>query len=105
LGNLDMTVFLRAVISTLTAQLHAIPDGSFETELPEFDMFLLDEIESLRHDIASSPYRASLTTEWEELRRVGQRWHWDITGLSQTDVEEDEESDEEGEYAPVVVDM
>ena len=102
--QVDLAKLVRELISTLSAQLQSIPDGSFETELPELDLFFLDEIESLKHNLSSSPLCPNVSIQWKELQKVGQRWNWRIIDLTPL-VVVDDESDEEGEYAPVIVDM
>jgi len=105
-SSVDVPRLYAEFVSTLAAQLRALPNGVFETELPEFDLFFLDEIESLRQNLASAPWRKQVEQPWRELRKVGQTWNWRLEdiGPEVISTEEDEE-DEEGEYAPVVVDM
>jgi A1 cistron-splicing factor AAR2 len=94
------------VVVTIAAQIQSIPSGSFETELPEFDLFYLDEIESLRANLASAPWREQVIAQWKRLQAAGKTWRWDIDGLeASTRPDESDEEDEEGEYAPVVVEL
>jgi A1 cistron-splicing factor AAR2 len=105
-SSVDVAKLYSGLVSTLAAQLQALPAGVFETELPEFDLFFLDEIESLRYNLASVPWSSQLMGPWQVLHNVGQTWKWNISDLqAQVPLAEEEESDEEGEYAPVVVEM
>lgn len=94
------------VIQALSAQLSVIPDGSFETELPELDLFFLDEIERLRHNLIGSNPTPGLIQAWQGLQTVTKKWGWELESLEAEPIgAEIEESDEEGEYAPQVVEM
>lgn len=103
----DLAKVYGGLITTLAVQLKALPAGVFETELPEFDLFFLDEIESLRQNLGAAPWSVQLTLQWQELRKAGRTWNWDLGDLEThtAHVNEEEESDEEGEYAPVIVEM
>lgn len=102
----DVLRLFQAVVVVLAAQIATIPSGSFETELPEFDLFYLDEIESLRQNLSFAPWRDQMLTSWKRLQSAGKTWRWAIEDIATPaqNAESDEE-DEEGEYAPVVVDM
>ena len=99
-----------ALIDTLAAQLTALPDSAFETELPEMDLFYLDEIEVLRTNLAAAhggwttSEQAGLDRAWSQLRAVArEKFGWQVGALSYPiELEEDEEY-EQGEYAPVIV--
>ena len=99
-----------ALIDTLAAQLTALPDSAFETELPEMDLFYLDEIEVLRTNFAAAhggwttSEQAGLDRAWSKLRAVArEKFGWQVGALSYPiELEEDEEY-EQGEYAPVIV--
>ncbi|WWD17185.1 hypothetical protein CI109_101623 [Kwoniella shandongensis] len=118
-----------SLLHTLSAELEALPANSFEGELPEMDLFYLDQIESLRKNLAGAMWQSSssgsagagagaggetgwkegdrevLKSNWNRLRDVGwKKWNWDIDEITHI-VEDDEEEEEEGEYAPVVVEM
>lgn len=102
----DISGLFRAVVVAIAAQIQSIPSGSFETELPEFDLFYLDEIESLRENLSSTPWRDQVSASWKRLQSAGKTWRWDIDNLdSPGPVDGSDEEDEEGEYAPVVVDL
>lgn len=101
----SVQVVYKAFVDALAGQLSAIPDGSFETELPELDLFFLDEIESLRQNIEGSLISTALKTSWKGLRQAGKKWRWQLDTLQARPVTEEEESDEEGEYAPQVVEI
>ena len=98
------------MLGALSAQLAALPDGVFETELPEMDLFYLDELGYLREHLRdamselSDTDRNSIESAWRRLQRVAQRWDWRVPDLRsmETTGEEDDET-EEGEYAPVIV--
>lgn len=102
-----------SLIETLKAQLVALPEGVFDTELPELDAYFMDELENLRLNISGAssrwagPMRQKVETAWEDLQsKCKARWGWTIGSLSEARLQSDEESDEEeGEYAPVIVDM
>jgi A1 cistron-splicing factor AAR2 len=94
--------------------LEALPKNAFDLELPEMDVFYLDEIEQLRIGLASLGGEAEkgkdgLGKAWDALRKAGKGWGWDIGQLKPVGVagaamnDGDDESDEEGEYAPQIV--
>lgn len=107
----------KELLKTLRVEIEALPDGVFDTELPEMDVFYLDQLENLRRNLAfaiwgeveegtacTEPERQSFKSLWNALRdSAWKKWKWDIDELGHRVDEEDE--DEEGEYAPVVVDM
>jgi hypothetical protein len=82
-------------------------------ELPEMDLFYLEEIEQLRIGLSqcgilghpgTGEKRNGLVKAWEALQKAGKGWGWQIEPLGGGHQgEEDDESDEEGEYAPQVV--
>ncbi|KAK8864508.1 hypothetical protein IAR55_001758 [Kwoniella newhampshirensis] len=101
-----------SLLHTLAAQLDALPEGSFETELPELDSFFLEQIESLRKNLGTAMWGSSgwkeadreiIKAGWNKLRDTAwNKWRWDIDELGHI-VEEDDGEEEEGEYAPIVV--
>ncbi|ODN81987.1 hypothetical protein L202_02316 [Cryptococcus amylolentus CBS 6039] len=115
----------QTLVDTLVSQLGALPEQVFESELPEMDVFFLDQIEALRQNLgaalwATSPSglqvgveegaqwseeeRQDMNARWNRLRDVAwRRWRWDVDELGHRVEEEDE--DEDGEYAPMVVEM
>ncbi|WVQ72384.1 hypothetical protein IAR50_001936 [Cryptococcus sp. DSM 104548] len=115
----------KVLVDTISSQLSALPEKVFEGELPEMDLFFLDQIEALRQNLGAALWatapsgllvsiedgaqwseeeRQDLKGRWNRLRDVAwKRWKWDVDELGHRVEEEDEE--EEGEYAPVVVDM
>ena len=109
--------WLVKLLETLAAHLAALPDGVFETELPEMDTYYLGELENLRMNIAASLARPaghciwkdaeqirSVMDAWESLRVAARRWGWALGAPNPTMVDVEDEDEEEGEYAPVVVD-
>ena len=111
-------------LHSLSAQIAALPDGVFDTELPEMDVWLLGEIGAMRSSIRDAfampgsmwrgegekgrLRREELEKAWGGLVRSGQRFGWELELLDLHNASvtvPDEESEEEGEYAPVVVDM
>ena len=121
-----------SLIQTLSAQLVALPEGVFDTELPELDVWLIGEIDSLRSNlrgaVQASAVRAAegasvwagegdkavqarreLEEAWTGLVQAVNRFKWDIEPLQLHNVAvqdtDEEDSEEEGEYAPVVVDI
>jgi A1 cistron-splicing factor AAR2 len=109
-------------IQVVTAQLAALPEGVFDTELPELDIWLLGELDALRNNLREAvrpgvasawsgegnkglQARSDVETAWDDLIKAGQRFRWELEPLCLRDTNCDEESEEEGEYAPVVVDM
>ncbi|OXG24816.1 A1 cistron-splicing factor AAR2 [Cryptococcus neoformans Tu401-1] len=112
-----MKILYKELLKSLRVEIEALPDGVFDTELPEMDVFYLDQLESLRRNLASAIWgeveegtawtdleRQSFKSLWNALRdSAWKKWMWDIDELSHRVDEEDE--DEEGEYAPVVVEM
>jgi A1 cistron-splicing factor AAR2 len=108
-------------IAALTAQLHALPDGVFDTELPELDVWFNEELEALRGNIsramgeaeglwADGEARKELRVGWEEMKSVARRqFGWEVGELQSLaqlfDGVGEEDEDEDGEYAPVVVDV
>lgn len=100
-----------SLLRTLAAQLQALPSEAFTTELPELDVFYLDQLDSLRHNLVKAQSTWDSKTQndvryaWEELSDVARKkYRWSI-GLLEDDNNVSDEEDEEGEYAPVVVDM
>ncbi|KAL7421629.1 hypothetical protein Q5752_003398 [Cryptotrichosporon argae] len=99
-----------ALIHTLAAQLLALPDNVFDADLPEMDVFCLGEIAQLGRNVgaALAARRAAwgdvageVERAWAALQRAGRRWGWAIDDLGAAGGADD--SDEEGEYAPIVV--
>ena len=71
------------------------------------DLFFVDEIESLRINLATllvESSHAKFETAWKGLQSAGQRWSWIIQDLDAVVDSDEEEEDELGEYAPVIVD-
>ena len=104
-----------SLLHTLATQLGALPKNAFDMELPEMDLFYLEEIEQLRIGLAnlaegSGKEVEKLEQAWHALKTAAKAWGWDIgdlrstSGQSRDGHEMDEvESEEEGEYAPQIV--
>lgn len=102
-----------SLIYTLAVQLGALPKNAFDMELPEMDLFYLEEIEQLRTGLAnlgegSGKDGEKLIQAWQALKAAAKGWGWDIgdlkTGSGQPGEElESDDEDEEGEYAPQIV--
>ncbi|WWC89213.1 uncharacterized protein L201_004131 [Kwoniella dendrophila CBS 6074] len=117
----------KSLTETLVIQIDSIPDGTFDTELPELDSFYLDQIESLRKNLIlaikgtkdiqgwNEAVANDMRKSWKGLKIIASKWGWEINDLitsnsdnaynGQEDEEESEESEEEGEYAPVIVEL
>jgi hypothetical protein len=75
------------------------------------DVYYLEEIEQLRIGLSGSGVIdkkikevAGLMKAWESLRNAGKGWSWEIGPLTEGNIADGEDSeDEEGEYAPQVV--
>lgn len=80
------------------------------------DLFYLEEIEHLRIGLGAilpdtggaggANGTEGLVKAWETLRKAGKGWGWDIQvlgGDSNNEGNEGDSEDEEGEYAPQVV--
>jgi A1 cistron-splicing factor AAR2 len=107
------------LLETLSAQLAALPDGVFDTELPELDGWYLEEIDTLRTNLLlatsvqggwKKEEMTLVKTAWDNLVSIAKtKWRWDLGSLSPSvtaaEVDEEDDEDEEGEYAPVVVEM
>jgi A1 cistron-splicing factor AAR2 len=96
-----------SLLLTLSAQLAALPESAFEAELPEMDVFYLDEIEALRGHLSevvggwTAAEQGKVREGWARLKAVSRKmWRWELEDLGD---EEEEDEDEQGEYAPVVV--
>lgn len=86
------------LLITLAAQIFAIPESAFDAELPEMDVWFMEELEELRSVVATL---GGMDEAWNGLRSVAkERFNWDVSELHGDDDDSDEE---EGEYAPVVV--
>jgi hypothetical protein len=84
-------------------------------ELPEMDLFYLEEIEQLRTGLASlggssGKEGEKLGQAWQALKTAAKAWGWDIGDLRRISGQsgdgptmDEVESEEEGEYAPQVV--
>ena len=105
-----------SLIHTLSAQLGALPKNAFDMELPEMDLFYLEEIEQLRTGLANlgevgGQEGEKLIQAWQALQKAAKGWGWDIDNLKSSSGQavnataSDEEEEEEGEYAPQVVDI
>jgi A1 cistron-splicing factor AAR2 len=104
-----------SLLHTLSVQLGALPKNAFDMELPEMDLFYLEEIEQLRIGIGSlgegnAKDIEKLGQAWQALKTAAKAWGWDIGDLKTASKAEDwnasddeEEEEEEGEYAPQVV--
>lgn len=107
------------LVHTLAAQLAALPKDAFEGELPELDVFYLDEIEALRRGLArgrsgwpQGDVQVS-SGAWQVLRKSCEAFGWEVGVLTADEhpdagragEDEEDEEDEEGEYAPVVVEL
>lgn len=97
------------LVTTLSAQLDALPLTAFQSELPDLDVVYQDELEHLRRNLGhalGSPGWWSLAPKlraaWAGLEASAKRFGWTLGPLPAGDEDSDEE-DEEGEYAPVVV--
>lgn len=98
-----------ALIEVLAAQISTLPESAFTTELPDMDTFYLAEIEQLGKNLGAALAEPQW---WGEVKRVGAAWErldraatgrgWKLQPLAAGD--EDDEL-EEGEDAPVVVDL
>lgn len=93
----------RALVLTLAAQLGALPETAFDAELPEMDVWFMDEISELRGIVKS--LGVGLDQDWKSLCAVvKERFGWNVEQLQAVNADDgDEDEDEEGEYAPVVV--
>lgn len=105
------------------AQLEALPAGVFGTELPELDVWFVEELGSLRSGICRALGRQGglweklvdqhrVFAKWEELRNAARKkYGWVLGELSTSSggIDLGEENggsdDEDGEYAPVIVDL
>jgi A1 cistron-splicing factor AAR2 len=99
--------------------LGALPKNAFDMELPEMDLFYLEEIEQLRIGLmtlgnfgAGGPEEVRLKEAWQALQKAAKGWGWDIDDFKSSSgdqagdaVTSDDEEEEEGEYAPQVVDI
>ena len=102
-----------SLVHTLAVQLGALPKNAFDMELPEMDMFYLEEIEQLRTGLANlaetdGKDAGKLGQAWQALKTAAKGWGWDIGDLksasqAQTEAESEDEEEEEGEYAPQIV--
>ena len=104
-----------SLLHTLAIQLGALPKNAFDMELPEMDLFYLEEIEQLRTGLAglggaSGKEGEKLGQAWQALKTAAKGWGWDIGDLKSASghsgdgpASDEVESDEEGEYAPQVV--
>ncbi|ORY32797.1 A1 cistron-splicing factor [Naematelia encephala] len=102
-----------ALIHTLSSQLSALPDHVFDGDLPEMDLFYLDEIESLAKNLSSAisswgeKHNKHVTQAWQSLGNVARnKFNWHLSDLAEYHHGQgiDEQDDEQGEYAPVIVD-
>lgn len=96
-------------VTVLAAQIRALPDSAFTTELPDMDTLYMDEIEQLVKNLGAALAEPQwwglakrVAVEWDKLDAAAKERGWELQPLAAGD--EDEE-DEEGEYAPVVVDL
>ena len=100
------------LLGTVGAQLAALPASAFETELPDMDVFYLDTIASLRVNLMAAvggwtdDEQSQVDTAWRDLQQTARgAWRWDIGPLTQaSEIAEELEDEEEGEYAPTIVD-
>jgi A1 cistron-splicing factor AAR2 len=104
-----------SLVHTLAVQLGALPKNAFDMELPEMDMFYLEEIEQLRIGLASlgegnGKEVEKLGQAWKALQTAARGWGWDIEDLKTAggpsgggSGSDEDESEEEGEYAPQIV--
>ena len=105
----DIASLYASFLQTLCAQLAALPDQVFESELPEMDLFFQDEIAYLRQNLGqgmsswAEPDRIPVQSTWIELQGMVKRWKWNIPPIPTGPGADDEDEDEEGEYAPVIV--
>jgi A1 cistron-splicing factor AAR2 len=95
-------------VELLGAQIDSLPETAFAVEVPDLDVFYQDEIEALRRGLGAAlavrgwwGLAGRAQAAWSRLQAVGRRRGWEIGMLPQGD----EDEDEEGEYAPVVVEM
>jgi hypothetical protein len=112
-----------SLIQTLSAQLSSLPKDAFETELPELDTFFIEEFGNLRRSIGpalrtkegswSKQHVTHVVAAWKDLVSACKQHGWQVESLvgpteTEAHASEDPEviSDEEdGEYAPVIVDI
>ncbi|GMK53906.1 hypothetical protein CspeluHIS016_0104920 [Cutaneotrichosporon spelunceum] len=95
-----------AFVDLIAAQIASLPAQAFDVELPDLDVFYQEEIEALRRGLGAAlavrewwGLARRAQGSWTRLRAVGRERGWEIRPLPQGD----EEEDEEGEDAPVVV--
>lgn len=100
-----------ALVDVLAAQIRALPDSAFTTELPDMDTFYVEELGHLGRNLGAAlaePQWWGLAKRalpaWERLEAATKERGWSLAPLPAGD-EDDEEGDEEGEYAPVVVEL
>ncbi|ORX35812.1 A1 cistron-splicing factor [Kockovaella imperatae] len=105
----DLASLYTAFLRSLTAQFDALPETIFESELPEMDLFFLDELEYLRGNLGSGMVdwiaddRARIQEAWKLLQGVVVKWRWDLKPIVVGEAVDDDDDIEDGEYAPVVV--
>jgi A1 cistron-splicing factor AAR2 len=107
LPDLQETYF--ALLATLTSQLCALPESAFDSELPDLDTFYLAQIGNLRANLGAAlgapkwwGSAGRLIAAWKNLQEAAMKRGWEVEDLRMGDEDSD---DEEGEYAPVVVEM
>ncbi|CAK9781212.1 hypothetical protein CC85DRAFT_305890 [Cutaneotrichosporon oleaginosum] len=95
-----------AFVELLVAQIGSLPEHA-AVEVPDLEEFFEGEIEALRRGLGAAlavrgwwGLAKRAQAAWSQLRAVAAKRGWSIDTLPQGDEEEDEE---EGEYAPVVV--
>lgn len=100
------------VLDTFSAQLRALPDTAFDAELPEMDVFLITQLESIRSNLSGkislqpNDNHKLISSAWTRLRDVAsQKFGWQLPAdIGEVIPSSDLEELEEGEDAPVVVD-
>lgn len=101
-----------SLLHTIAVQLGALPKNAFDMELPEMDMFYLEEIEQLRIGLSAlsevgGKEEEKLGQAWQALKTAAKGWGWDIGDLKTASQVHDEiasdDEEEEGEYAPQIV--
>ena len=98
-----------ALLGTMTAQLKSLPPTAFDTELPDLDTFYLAQLDHLRQGLGAALAEKSwwglasrVASDWAALQKVGKERGWAIEDMRMGDEDSDAE---EGEYAPMVVEM
>jgi hypothetical protein len=110
LTNESIVKFYSSLLETVNTQLQAVPETFFTVELAGTGMedFWFSEIEALHrnYSLNAAGMEPSMDAAISNLKATASsKFGWEIAEIKSVDGDEDDEAIEEGEDAPVIVEL